>query len=118
MNPQGTPLFELLFGCTVGGPLSVIKESWLGKEIKSERNLVSHVLEIRKRLAMMQRLVQDRMKRVQGTQNRRHGVHSFKRGLKVGYKALVLLPTPGSKLEVHWQGPFKVTKVFNDGLHY
>ena len=25
--------FELLFGRTVRGPLSVIKESWLGKEI-------------------------------------------------------------------------------------
>ena len=110
--------FELLFGRTVRGPLSVIKESWLGKEIKSERNLVSHVLEIRRRLAMMQRLVQDRMKRVQGTQKRLHDVHSSTRSLKVGDKALVLLPTPGSKLEVHWQGPFKVTKVFNGGLHY
>ena len=47
-----------------------------------------------------------------------HDVHSSKRGLKVGAKALVLLPTPGSRLEVHCQGPFKVKKVFNDGLHY
>ena len=40
--------FELLFGRTVRGPLSVIKESWLGKEIKPAKNLVSHVLEIRR----------------------------------------------------------------------
>ena len=79
---------------------------------------MSHVLEIRRRLAMMQRLVQDRMKKVQGTQKRLHDVHSSTRSLQVGDKELVLLSTPGSKLEVHWQGPFKVTKVFNDGLHY
>jgi hypothetical protein len=36
----------------------------------------------------------------------------------VGDKVLVLLPSPGSKLEVKWQGPFMVTKVFNDGLNY
>ena len=31
---------------------------------------------------------------------------------------MVLLPTPGSKLEVSWQGPYRVTKVLNDGLNY
>ena len=31
---------------------------------------------------------------------------------------MVLLPTPGSKLEVHWQGPNTFTKVLNDGLNY
>ena len=44
--------------------------------------------------------------------------HSSKRRLEVGDKALVLLPTPGSKLEMKWQGPFTVTKAFEDGLNY
>ena len=38
--------------------------------------------------------------------------------MEVGDKALVLLPTPESNLEVCWQGPFKVAKVLNDGLNY
>ena len=33
-------------------------------------------------------------------------------------KALVLLPSPGNKLEMRWQGPYTVTKVFKDGLNY
>ena len=31
---------------------------------------------------------------------------------------LVLLPTPGSKLESKWQGPYKVTNVFENGVNY
>lgn len=51
--------FELLFGRTVRGALAVIKETWLEKQ-PSGSNLVSHVLEFRRRLATMQRLVQGR----------------------------------------------------------
>ena len=32
--------------------------------------------------------------------------------------ALVLLPTPGSKLEMKWQKPFTVTRALEDGLNY
>ena len=38
--------------------------------------------------------------------------------MEVGDKALVLLPSPGNKLEMRWQGPYTVTKVFKDGLNY
>ena len=109
--------FELLYGRTIRGPLAVIKESWLEKQ-PSENHLVSHVLEIRRRLAMMQQVVEEHMKKAQTTQKRFYDAHSSKRRLQVGDKALVLLPTPGSKLEVHWQGPYTVTKVFDDGLNY
>jgi hypothetical protein len=30
----------------------------------------------------------------------------------------VLLPTPGSKLESKWQGPYTITNVFENGLTY
>ena len=66
---------------------------------------------------MMQKAVQEHMTKTQRTQKHLYDVHSSKRRLEVGDKALVLLP-PGSKLEVCWQGPFKVTKVLNDGLNY
>ena len=43
---------------------------------------------------------------------------SSHRQLEVGDKALVLLPSLGNKLEMRWQGPYTVTKVFKDGLNY
>ena len=109
--------FELLYGRTVRGPLAVIKETWLETK-SSEDNLVTHVLEIRRRLATMQRVVQENLKKAQGKQKQLYDTHSSKRRLEVGDKALVLLPTPGSKLEMKWQGPFTVTKALEDGLNY
>lgn len=38
---------------------------------------------------------------------------TMKRSLKVGDKALVLLPTDNSKLLLQWKGPFVVTKKVN-----
>ena len=109
--------FELLYGRMVRGPLAVIKETWLERK-SSDDNLVTHVLEIRRRLATKQRVVQENLKEAQGKQKQLYDTHSSKRRLEVGDKALVLLPTPGSKLEMKWQGPFTVTKAFEDGLNY
>ena len=109
--------FELLYGRTVRGPLAVIKETW-SEGSSSGDNLITHVLEIRRRLATMQQVVRENLKEAQGKQKRLYDVHSSKRRLEVGDKALVLLPTPGSKLEMKWQGPFKVTRVLEDGLNY
>ena len=109
--------FELLYGRMVRGPLAVIKESWLDCQ-NNKSNLISHVLDIRKRLATMQQVVQENMEKAQGKQKRLHDLHSSGRQLEVGDKALVLLPTPGSKLEVKWQGPYTVTKVLEGGLNY
>ena len=69
--------FALLCGLKVRGPLAVIKETWLETK-SSEENLVTHVLEIRGRLATMQRVVQENIKRAQGKQKQRYDTHSSK----------------------------------------
>ena len=109
--------FELLYGRTVRGPLAVVKENWLEKK-PVEDNLISYVLEVRRRLATMQQMVKANLERTQGKQKRLYDVQSSQRKLEVGDKALVLLPSPGSKLEMRWQGPYTVTKVSEDGLNY
>ena len=106
--------FELLYGRTVRGPLAVIKETWL-EEKSPEMNLVSHVLEIRRRLATMQDAASENLKKTQANQKQLYDVKSSKRVVEVGDKVLVLLPTPGNKLETKWTGPFTVTQVKNDG---
>ena len=109
--------FELLYGRTVRGPLAVIKETWL--ENRPDRsNLTSYVLEMRKKLTPMHQVVQKNLEKAQGKQKQVYDTHSSMRRFDVGDKALVLLPTPGSKLEVKWQGPYTVTKVFDGGLNY
>ena len=99
------------------GPLAIVKESWVEKK-SAEGNIMSHVLEIRRRLATMQEIVRENMKQAERKQKRVYDSQSSHRRLEIGDKALVLLPSPGNKLEMCWQGPYTVTKVLKDGLNY
>jgi len=109
--------FELMYGRTIRGPLAVIKETWLEKD-PNRHNLTTYVLEMRRRLATMQEVVQKSLKKNQSKQKQLYDTYSSKRKFQVGDKVLVLLPTPGSKLEVKWQGPYTIMKVLNNGLNY
>jgi hypothetical protein len=109
--------FELLYGRTIRGPLAVIKETWLEKRPDTS-NLTSYVLEMRKRLATMQEVVKKNLNKAQGKQKRSYDIRSLNRKFEVGDRVLLLLPTPGSKIEIKWQGPYTVTKVMDNGLNY
>ena len=93
--------FELLYGRTVRGPLAVIKESWMEKK-SVKGNILSYVLELRRRLATMQQVVKRNLVQAQVKQKRHYDLCSSQRRLEVGDKALVLLPSPGNKLEMRW----------------
>ena len=67
--------FELLYWRTVRGRLAVIKETWL-EGLSSEENLITHVLEIRRRLATIQQVVQENLKQAQGKQKWLYDIHS------------------------------------------
>ena len=77
---------------------------------------LSYILELR--LAMMQQVVKRNLVQAQVKQKRRYNLCSSRRQLEVGDKELLLLPLPGNKLEMRWQGPYKVTKVLKCGLNY
>lgn len=49
------------------GPLAIVKESWVEKK-PTEGNIVSHVLEIRRRLSTMQKIVKQNLKEAQSKQ--------------------------------------------------
>jgi hypothetical protein len=108
--------FELLFGRTVRGPLTAVKHAWVSSKIS--KDYLDYVLETRKRLTQMQEIVHENLKGTQEKQKKLYDRQSSRRLLGLGDKVLVLLPTPGSKLEMKWQGPFIVSKVFENGLNY
>ena len=66
----------------------------------------------------MQEIVHENLKGTQEKQKKLYDQRSSRRFFNVGDKVLILLPTPGSKLEVKWQEPFTVSKVLENGLNY
>ncbi|CAB4001952.1 Retrovirus-related Pol poly from transposon [Paramuricea clavata] len=109
--------FELLYGRSVRGPFSLIKETWVRKE-SLPKDAISYVLEVRRRLSQMQSIVHENTKKSQAKQKKLYDQKSSHRKFQIGDKVLVLLPTPGSKLESKWQGPYTVTNVCTNGLNY
>ena len=84
---------------------TVVKESWLEKK-PTEGNLISHVLEIRRRLATMQQIVKTNLEHTQRKQKHLYYAHSSRRRLEVGDKALVLIQREGPSLSCKFEGPY------------
>uniref|UniRef100_A0A6G5ABF5 RNA-directed DNA polymerase n=1 Tax=Rhipicephalus microplus TaxID=6941 RepID=A0A6G5ABF5_RHIMP len=102
--------FELIYGRNVRGPLSLLKELWTGDNQSEEvKTTYGYVLDLRDRLEKTLQLAQENLSRAKTTQKKYYDRGSRMRRLKVGDRALVLLPTTENKLMMHWKGPFRVT---------
>ena len=56
--------FELLYGRSVRGPLSVLKESWQAAE-SQDVSVVSYILDVREKLQQMSKLVEQNLTKAQ-----------------------------------------------------
>ena len=101
--------FELLYGWKVRGPLDVMKEVWSGT-VTGSQNVVSHVLQMRERLASMTDLVKENMQEAQRKQKHWYDDKAQAREFKPGDEVLLLLPSSTNSLEAKWLGPYKVVQ--------
>ena len=103
--------FELLYGWPVRGPMQILKQLW-SKEIEDPevRSTYQYVLELRERLESTLAIAQDNLGRMARKYKRYYDRKAGRRTLKVGDKALVLLPTDTNKLLMAWKGPFEVVE--------
>lgn len=103
--------FELLYGRTVRGPMTILKELWT-KEIQDQqvKSTYQYVLDLRERLESTWELAQENLKKA----THRHKVYFDKkarvRNMKPGEKVLILLPSDSNKLLMQWQGPYQIVK--------
>ena len=102
--------FELLYGRTVRGPMTILRNLWTSESDSTSE--VSHastyVLELRNRIEETCKLVQRNLARA-GDKYRQHFDKKTKmRTFKEGDLVLLLLPTKQNKLEMAWRGPFSV----------
>ena len=106
--------FELLYGRSIRGPMSILRELW-SEDISDDQTKTSYqyVIDLRNRLEQTCRLAQDNLAKASKRYKHYYDRRAKQRSFKVGDKVLVLLPTSKNKLLVQWKGPFEVTKVMN-----
>ena len=91
--------FELLYGRTVRGPMSILKEIWTKQLDEPEvKTTYQYVLELQDRLQETCEVAKRELSKVQGKQKKHFDVKSKERKFKTGDKVLLLLPTDGNKL--------------------
>ena len=103
--------FELLYGWPVRGPMQILKQLW-SKEIEDPevRSTYQYVIELRDRLESTLEIAQDNLSKMSRKYKRHYDQKAGKRQLKVGGKALVLLPTDKNKLLMGRKGPYEVVE--------
>ena len=101
--------FELLYGRTIRGPMSVLKDLWTDEQTSSDVKLsYQYVLELRQRLEETISLAQDQLKQKQNVYKHYYDRKTRSRNFKQGDSVLLLLPTSSNKLLMQWKGPFVV----------
>jgi RNase H-like domain found in reverse transcriptase/Reverse transcriptase (RNA-dependent DNA polymerase)/Integrase zinc binding domain/Integrase core domain/SCAN domain len=104
--------FELLYGRSVKGPLTLIKDAMLNETdlSHSKKSVVEFMLEIRERLRSSLELAtihaREQRTKAKVWYDRKARLQVFKPGDKV----LMLLPIPGSPLELKLHGPYVIVE--------
>ena len=101
--------FQLLYGRSVRGPGTILKELWT-KEVNISVVKSSHeyVTELRERLEDLLKLAQEELENSQKCYKRHYDRKAKPLQLEVGDRVLILLPTDSNKLLMQWSGPYTV----------
>jgi hypothetical protein len=105
--------FELLYGRTVRGPITILKELWTGEGTDPDvKTTYQYVFDLRERLEATCRVAQEELHQA-SVKYKRYYDAKAKKVLKVGDRVLILLPTDKNKLLMQWKGPFPVVEKLN-----
>ena len=105
--------FELIFGHTVRGLLSMLKEKCVQGNPANE-SLLEYVSRFRTRLQETCELARKRLKTVQSEMKRRYDRNTVHRNFQDGDKVLVLLPLSGHPLKARFYGPYEIIRRVSD----
>ena len=100
--------FELVFGCTVRGPLKLLKEMWFADDPPD--SLLDQVSSLCYRLISATHLAQQNLKHTQCKMKTWYDKKAKSRSFKVGEKVLALLPIPQHPLQARYCGPYVVAR--------
>lgn len=108
---MGFSPFELLYGRTVRGPLSILREIWDREKEEEVQTTYTHVFDLRQKLEDTCRLAREKLGKAKELQKMYFDRKAKDRKFSVGDKVLLLLPTIKNKLLLQWKGPYEVVDV-------
>lgn len=114
-SSTGFAPFELLYGRTVRGPLSILRELW-DKEEAGQPEVMStyeYIFKLREKLENTCKIAQQNLKQAQARYKTAYDRKARDRQFKVKDKVLLLLPTSHNKLLLQWKGPYEVVEKRN-----
>ena len=108
-DSTGFSPFQLLYGRSVRGPGTILKELWTKEvNIPEVKSSYEYVTELRERLEDLLKLAQEELEKSQKRYKRHYDRKAKPRRLEVGDRVLILLPTDSNKLLMQWRGPYTV----------
>ena len=106
--------FEMLYGRTVKGPMSILRQTWTEEKPDSElQTTVEYVYNLRNRIEETCKIAKENVMKASKRQAKFYNRHAKMREFTPGTKVLLLLPVKRNKLEISWQGPFEVLEKIN-----
>ena len=101
--------FQLLYGRSVRGPGTILKELWTKEvNIPEVKTSYKYVIELREHLKDSLKLAQVDLQKSQKRFKKYYDKKAIPRCLEGGEQELVLLPTYSNKLLMQWRGPYAV----------
>ena len=109
--------FEMLFGRSVRGPLSVIKEEWLNTPSDSSQTIQQYMDKLKSTLKKVREIASENLKGQQLVMKEHYDKASKVRKFKPNDLVLAYLPIPGSPLKAKFSGPYSVVKNVNNNTY-
>ena len=107
--------FELLYGRTLRGPMSILRDLWTKEGIDNKViTTYQYVFDLRNRIEETCTLARENLLTAQQMYKKHFDKTARLRTMDVGERVLVMLPTDHNKLLLRWKGPYPIVE--NVGL--
>ena len=101
--------FELLYGRTLRGPMSILRDLWTKEGIDNEViTTYQYVFDLRNRIEDTCTLARENLLTAQQKYKKHFDKSARLRTMDIGERVLVMLPTDHNKLLLRWKGPYPV----------
>lgn len=102
--------FELVYGRTVRGPMTILRELWTNEDSEPDvKSTYQYVLDLKDKLTDTCELAKRELVKSSARYKKYFDYRTKRKSFKIGDKVLLLLPTDKNKLLMQWKGPYTVT---------